>query len=442
LFGIWPVGDFRVNPDDLFVADVVIVIAIACALAGLALAWYFKAPELPLFVGGMGLSCLVIALVGAPWVEGKAFAIASPAFLFAALVGAALVIRWNPFAAGLLGVVIAFGVVWSNLLAYHDVNLAPRDRFSELETIGDRVGGKGPTLMTQFEVYGTRHFLRKGDPEGAAEEGRRRVPLLNGKTLPEGYYQDIDGFRLDGLLPFRSLVLGRSPIAGRPPSAYRLTWRGRYYELWQRDKRSPSHILAHLPLARVQDPTSKPSCTKVRELARLPRTTLLATVRHPPVFVFDLARFPHPQQWRPHPSDPGILFPLEPGTMTIPSRISQGHYGFWIGSAFRRRLELFVDGRRIGGHTHELQLSGQFVPMGDASLTTGRHVIALRYGGAALRPGSGTGDQPFPFGPLAFSQGTADQAVSYVLPRDARKLCRENLDWVEAISGPGRATAG
>jgi hypothetical protein len=434
LFGIWPVGDFRLNPNDLFIADVLIVIVIVCGLAGLVLAWRSKAPELPIYVVGTGLACLVIALFGGPWVDGKAFAIASPAFVFAALSGIALMMRWHP-TAGLLGAAIAFGVLWSNLLAYHDTNLAPRDRLTELETIGKRIDGKGPTLLTQYELYGTRHFLRKGDPEGASQLGRRRVPTLSGKTLPEGDYEDIDGFRLDGLLPFRSLVLGRSPTASRPPSAYRLVWHGHYYELWQRDERPRSQILEHLPLGGMENPASKPSCAKVRELAGLPSTTRLAFVRRPRVFVLGLAGLPHPRGWQASFSDPGVLFPLDPGTMTIPVRTSQGRYGFWIGSAFRRRLELFVDGRRIGKRTHELQLYRQFVPMGDASLTTGNHVIVLRYGGAALRPGTGTGNQAFPFGPLSFSESTAERAVSYLRPSSARKLCREKLDWVEAL-GP------
>jgi hypothetical protein len=419
LVGIWPEGDFRLNPSHLFITDVVVLIAIGCALAGVTLAWYFKAPELSLYVVGVGLSCLVIALFGAPWVDGKAYAIAAPAFLFAALVGAAFVMRWHLPAAGLLAITIALGVVWSNVLAYHEVNLAPRDRLGELETIGDRVDGEGPTLMTQFELYGSNHFLRKGDTE-----------------LPGGEFLDLDTVGVNQLLRFRSLVLGRSPTASRPPSVYRLTWRGRYYELWQRELRSRSQILEHLPLGGMQHPASKPRCANVRKLARLPRTTRLATVRRLPVAVLELARFPHPPQWR--SSDPSILFPLEHGAMTIPFRAPQGRYGFWMGGAFRERLELLVDGRRIGEHTRKLGRAGQFVPMGSASLTPGRHVIALRYSGSPLLPGSGEEDEPFPFGPLVFSRGTAEQAISYVRPRDAGKLCRGNLDWVEALSGQPR----
>ena len=62
-------------------------------------------------------------------------------------------------------------------LAYRDVNLAPRDQLAELETIGHRIAGQGPTLMTEYQPYGVRHFLRDADPEAASELRRRQVPL-------------------------------------------------------------------------------------------------------------------------------------------------------------------------------------------------------------------------------------------------------------------------
>ena len=117
--------------------------------------------------------------------------------------------------------------MWSNALAYRDVNLAPRDQLAELETIGHRIAGQGPTLMTEYQPYGVRHFLRDADPEAASELRRRQVPLGDGRTLHKGETADTDRFQLGGLLVYRTLVLRRSPVQSRPPSPYRLTWRGR-----------------------------------------------------------------------------------------------------------------------------------------------------------------------------------------------------------------------
>ena len=75
----------------------------------------------------------------------------------------------------MLGLAIAAGVVWSNALAYHEANLAPRERHAELEQIGEAIAGEGPTLMTEYEPYGVRHFLREADPEGAAHAALREL---------------------------------------------------------------------------------------------------------------------------------------------------------------------------------------------------------------------------------------------------------------------------
>jgi hypothetical protein len=432
VFGIWPVGDFRASPDDFFITRLLVTLVIVAGLGGAAFAFSRRrAWALVLYVGASAVGCLAVATFGAPWVDAKAFAIASPALLLVGLIGAVAALRPAPIAGGLAVLAIAFGVVWSNVLAYHDVNLAPRDRLAELEQIGGRIDGKGPTLITLYELYGSRHFLRRGDPEGSSELSPHRVVLLNGKTLNEGEFQDIDGFRLDSVLTYRSLVLPRSPTASRPPSPYRLTWRGRFYELWQREEHSSSRIIEHLPLGNVRDPIARPHCSEVMRLARLPGTKRLATARQPQASLISLSAFPHPAGWQPDPRDPGILFPYEGGRMSLALNFAAGRYEFWIGSAFRRRLELSVSGQRIGARTHELQLSGQFVPMGSISVPAGFHDVVIDYGDAGLHPGSG--GLPFPFGPLAVSRGTAERPLTYLRPSAARSLCGERLDWVEAL---------
>ena len=148
---------------------------------------------------------------------------ASPAFLAAALAGcAALFGLGRRVEAAVVAVAITGGVFWSNALAYHDVSLAPRGQLHELETIGRSFAGQGPALMTSYEPYGARHFLRREDPEGASELRRRFDYLQNGQMLDKGESADIDRLRLDGVLDYRTLVLRRGPAASRPPSVYRL----------------------------------------------------------------------------------------------------------------------------------------------------------------------------------------------------------------------------
>src|SRR5205807_3811754 len=144
----------------------------------------------------------------------------------------------------------------------------------------NRSGGDGPTLMTDYQAYGARHFLRRGDPEGASELRRRFDYLTNGKLLDKGQSADIDRFRLDGVLVYRTLVLRRGPAESRPPSVYTLAWSGRYYEVWQRPVH-PQTIVEHLGLGDANQAAAVPRCADVLRLARLPGVTSLATATRP-----------------------------------------------------------------------------------------------------------------------------------------------------------------
>ena len=199
----------------------------------------------------------------------KALAIAAPAVLALACAGAGAL--WRPgrrVESAVLGALVTGGVLWSNALAYHDVSLAPRGQLHELETIGHSIAGQGPALMTSYEPYGARHFMRNADPEGASELRRRFDYLQNGQMLDKGESADIDRLRLDGILDYRTLVLRRGPAASRPPSVYRLIRSGRYYEVWQRPASGGPRILEHLALGDATQAAAVPRCADVMRLAR------------------------------------------------------------------------------------------------------------------------------------------------------------------------------
>ena len=234
IFGVWPEGDFRFEPDDMLVTYVLVGIVALAALLCLVFAWRRRATGLLVFVGGTVAAGAAIVAVGSPWIDAKALATASPAMVFAALVGAGLLAAGGRRVEGaVVAVLVCGGVLWSNVLAYNEVNLAPHDRHLELEQIGDRIAGEGPALMTEYEPYGVRHFLREADAEGASELRRRVVPLRSGRPLRKLGTADIDEFELAGIRAYRTLVLRRSPVASRPPSVYRLLSRGRFYDVWQ-----------------------------------------------------------------------------------------------------------------------------------------------------------------------------------------------------------------
>jgi hypothetical protein len=432
-FGLWPAGDFRTDPQSLTTTHLLIAVVVAAALVGLVVAWRRGASGLLIYMCGATLGCFLIVSFASPWVDGKALATASPAFILAGLVAGGVIFEGGRRIEGLLIVVaIAGGVLWSNALAYQDVTLAPRDRLAELEEIGDRFAGQGPALMTDYEPYGVRHFLRRLDPEGASELRRRVVPLRNGRSLDKLQPADIDEFNLAGLMVYRTLVLRASPVESRPPSPFKLVRSYRYYDVWQRPDRT-SGVVEHLSLGDATHPTAVPRCEDIRRLAREagPGGRLAAAARKSDPIVLDLSSATRPTSWPPAQGVVGAVMPATAGSVqTLVHVPVTARYEIWVGGAFRRELDVLVDGAEVSTRRHELSHQGHYLPLGDAHLTAGVHQVALRYGDADLHPGSG--DPPFYLGPLVLAE-PPHTSVRYVPIKDATSLCDEPLDWVEAL---------
>ena len=409
LFGIWPVGDFRVDPHDLTPVYVLIAVVIAAGVGGLWWAWRRRAWALLVYVTTAVVGCLIFVGISSPWVGGKALAMASPAVLAAALAGAgALLTSRRIVEAGVLALVIAGGVLWSNVDQYHDVWLAPRGQLHELETIGHEFAGDGPALMTNYEPYGVRHFLRGLDPEGASELRRRFDYLVDGTTLDKGASADIDRIRDDQVQVYRTLVLRRGPAASRPPSDYRLAWSGRWYEVWQRPVHPARTIAAHVPLGDASQAAAVPSCARVKAL----RGSLLVAPTRPKAI--------------------GLGAPPLRGTQLL--RVSvpvDGIYTAWLAGDWFGNASISIDGRKVGSLREELNWPGLYTELGSTPLTAGNHLIGVSYEPGGWHPGSG--GTPFAFGPAALSMADQREPVIHVAPARADKLCGRRLDWVEAL---------
>lgn len=270
VLGIWPAGDFRAAPDASVATAVLIALAILAALVGLRALWRRRdGDSAPLLYATALLSCAAIVVAGSPWAGGKALASAAPVALTLALLGAAAFLRADrPTGVALLAV-LAGGVLWSNALAYGGASLAPYDQLAELEEVGERFAGEGPALITEYNPYGARHFLRELDAEGASELRVRPVTLRDGGTPQKGESVDVDEISRDALLVYRTLVLRRSPLRSRPPSPYRLAWAGEHYEVWQRPVLPSGLPPEHLALGGPRDPAAVPNCSEVVGLGLL-----------------------------------------------------------------------------------------------------------------------------------------------------------------------------
>ena len=234
LAGIWPSTDFRVEPEEVRATIVLVGIALAAGVLGAIVAYRRRARSLLVLLATGLVGAFVFSVSSGPWIEAKALATASPAILVVALAGGAVLVESGRRVEGALVLVaLVGGVAWSNALASSEPYLAPRGQLAELEGIGERYAGDGPTLMTEYQPYGVRHFLRQMDPEGASELRRRPVPLRDGRVLGKGETAPIDAFAPEALSVYRTLVLLRSGPGGVPPAPFRLVKRGRYYDVWQ-----------------------------------------------------------------------------------------------------------------------------------------------------------------------------------------------------------------
>jgi len=433
--GVWPSGDFRLGPELEWLTAILIAVAIGAAIGGAALAVRARAWSLLAYAGGTLAACTLVVAVGSPWVDAKALAIASPCVLVLAGAGAAVAARRGHGLAGAaILVALAAGVLWSNALAYREVTLAPRGQLAELAGIGERIASEGPTLMTEYQPYGVRHFLRDAAPEGVSELRRRRIPLREGGIVRTGRYADTDELEPGAVLPYRTLVLRRSPVQSRPPAPYRPLLKGQHYEVWQRSGPAPGAVLKHKGLGGGTEPTAIPRCTAVRRLARRagPDGRLAAAAR-PPARVVPLTRTRRPAGWGRAGDGRNRLLPR--GSGTIRARISvpaADRYDVWLGGSVRSSLELTIDGSRVGSVRHQLNNSGQYIRLGRARLSRGSHEVSLRLAEPDLHPGSG--GQPLALGPLALSRAEApDARIVHFDSRQARRLCGRRWDWIEAL---------
>lgn len=431
VFGIWPSGDFRLRPDQLTATYILIALAALGGVMGIYWAVKRRDWELLLYLGAVSGGGLLVVLFGSPWITAKALAVASPAFVLLALIGALwLAGHGRLIAAGLLAAAIVGGVGWSNYRAYRDVNLAPRDRLVELERINERFSGMGPTLMTEFEPYGARYFLRDMDPESAGELRRRPVNLRTGGRVGKGGYADLDEFRLEEVLVYRTIVLRRSPTTSRPPSSYRRAWSGRHYEVWQRPEAPASEVVEHLPLGNPFQPVETPSCGDASRLSdRAGAGTALFAVPRTPVGILGLTREALPPGWTPDSRTEGAARPSTPGSVELTVTIPRpGDYEVWVGGSIRGELTVSIDDRPVGKARHVLNNFGQYVSLGTSSLGPGRHAVALSYGADDFHPGSG--GPPAAVGPVIISPFPPSAEV-VSSPEDAP--CDRPLDWIELV---------
>lgn len=455
LFGPWLSGDFRGTPSSPTLTHLLALAVALAAVFAVVVASRRGRIEVVLALATAVFATLVYVERASPWVGAKALASASPLVLGVGLAGLAVAIEaaWRArgrveFAvlaplAGVVLAVVAGAVVWSNVLQYRGVLLAPGARLTELETIGAKFSGQGPALLTEYEPYAARHFLRGVDADDAAGLRFHAVAVRHDPCVQEhglgacnGVSPDLDEIKLGDVLQFRTLIIRRTGLASRPPSVYDKVWSGRYYDVWQKNPRRP-RILEHLSLGSRFQPAAVPVCSDVRALARRAAAShgRLATVYRQPAIVINPSTKLHgaPTQFGKYGLTSGLIYSNAPYAAAYPFNVQAGGvYGVWIGGSFSSTLIAKIDGNKVGEATTQTEWPGNFLGFGKLYLARGPHTLLIIHRGPDFSPGSAA-FQPFGLGPFAIAQGTDLSDVSYVQPKDARSLCGKSLDWIEAL---------
>ncbi len=120
---------------------------------------------------------------GSPYASAKVMMVFSLTPVLMAMLGAAALVEGGRQVEGwLLAAAVAFGVLWSNALGYHDASIAPRSRLDELASIGSRFNGQGPAFFNLSDEFAA-YFLRDEEPTDPA---LGPPPARPGTTPPPG----------------------------------------------------------------------------------------------------------------------------------------------------------------------------------------------------------------------------------------------------------------
>lgn len=437
--GVWIGGDYRYTQyAHRLPSDILGVLVLVLAACGLVYAIRRRAWG----VAWLGVAGLVAVLFVAhrygPWVQFKADCITAPIALLMAFVGIGALIRASQRT--LVGVgfalVLTAGVLAGTALLYHDTTLAPYERLHDLEYIGKRFAGQGPTLTPDFEEY-AEYYLRDDDQDSMVNGPRLELrPGVNRATAPGGTWAyDLDEYPLSFVESFRTIVMRRNPLASRPPSNYRLAYLSSYYEVWQREQPVRT-VSALVPLLETSGARNAAACSELAAAARKAGPSA------------QIAYMPSPT---------GYL-QLDDSNLTLSGGFAQsggvieatgsgrgvrkqtvpvaGRYDFFIEGSFGRPVNVTVDGHHVGTAAYQVSYPAEWIMIATHWLSAGVHKIEITRGGLSLHAGNGDGIDPFnrTIGPLVLMPARLSvPSVHYGSVRELSRLCKSSraVRWLE-----------
>jgi hypothetical protein len=437
--GVWISGDYRYPQYAHRVpSDVLAILVLILAACGLIYAIRRRAWS----VAWLGIAGLVAVFFVAhrygPWVQFKADAITSPIALLMAFVGVGALIRFSrrTLVGAAPALVLAVGVLAGTALLYHDTTLAPYERLHDLEYIGKRFAGQGPTLTPDFEEY-AEYYLRDADQDSMVNGPRLELrPGIDRATAPGGTWAyDLDEYPLGFVESFRTIVMRRNPLASRPPSNFRLVYLSSYYEVWQREQPARS-VYALVPLADTAGKHNAAACASVAAAARKAGPAAQIAYMPSPAGYVQLDDSNLTLRGGFAPSG-GVIEATGAGSATRKQPIpAAGRYDFFIEGSFGRPVEVKVDGHHVGTAAYQVSYPAEWILIASRWLSAGLHRVEIKRGGFSLHAGNGDGIDPFnrTIGPLVIMPARLGvPAVHYSSVRELPRLCRSShpLRWLE-----------
>lgn len=443
VLGIWPSGDFRYPiASDYQLAYVLMGIALAGAALGVV--WLLRRRALAplLLLAGDGIATAYLLHRSSPYAASKVLMLVSVAVVLTAMLGAAALHDSGRRIEGwALAAVVTAGVLWTNVLAYHDSSVAPQGRLKELAAIGSHFSGRGPAFYNLWDTFAV-YFLRE---EAVAVPGTfaglpPAAPGLPGHSFGQmSTAWDPNELDPSYLQQFRLLILGRSPALSRPPADYRLVYQGHYYDVWQRTATPLVHTHIGVSGGSLAD-TPHGSCQRVMFAAALAKQqhARLGYVIRPSWPTLVPTRATHPQSWAPTrpPGSRGndfLSMAQFPGVVTGDVRVpAAGSYQVWVEGSFSRRVTVWVGQQYIGSLTHQIGIAGQFLLAGTVRLSAGSAPVLIVRPDSGASPGDVLGGDML--GRIVLKPEGSDPAVGQIAPSHARSLCGKPLEWVEVLS--------
>lgn len=430
VFGVWLGGSYQALPGGtslVITYALIIVTALAAVLGALHVV---RIREYPLasWLALMVVLGVVVTRLGGTWSDAKTLMLSSPVFILGAWAGvAALRSGGHRLAALLVAVMLAGGVLASDVLQYHDTDLAPTARYDELAAINSRFAGRGPALFTDFDEYAL-YELRDLDVGGP--DFLDPPKGLLGIDTGHGGKVDVTRGRAAALRVYPLIITRRDPSTIRPPSAYRLIWGGTYYQVWGRRAGAPAAI------ARYRLTGTRPvACRRVRAIANIAtaHAATLVTASPADIVRIDLAAAHRSASWK----HVAVWYVMPaPGHLQAGFQITRpGVWDVWLQGEFMPTVNVQVDGDligRVGGQVGGDPVVPNTTTPLRVSLTAGRHSLAIIRGGLTLAPGDG--GSAILISAFLTPAGAGGQPQLHVTPpAQWRSLCGRRYVWIEAV---------